>query len=89
MKVILDGIPLGEIEQKQRQPGEFFSRLVGIRLSSDGNLEPLYIPLLRISCRAGQLLVEINSDRPLVYITLWARPPFINIFRFPWKTATD
>ncbi len=88
MKVFLDDIPLGDVPAPNRQRGEFFPRLVGVRVSSDGNLwTPLYIPLVRVNIRAGQVLIEINSNRPLVYITLQARRPFVNIFRFDWDKA--
>lgn len=92
MRVYLENIPVGDIPQPRRRPGEFFPRLVGIRLSGDRNwpaVEPLYIPLVRIRCRAGQVLVEINSDRPLFYITLQARRPFVSVFRFPWELEPE
>ncbi len=86
MKVYLDNIPLGDVPVPIRKPGEFFPRLVVVRVSSDGNLgDTVYIPRLRIQRRAGQVLIEINGDRPLVYITLQRRKPFINVFRFDWK----
>lgn len=92
MKLYLDNLPLGDVPGPRRQPGEFFPRLVGVRVSSARNsrldwidVEPLYIPLVRIRAQAGQVLVEINSTRPLVYITLQRRKPFIHIFRFQWK----
>ncbi len=88
MKLFIDNLPYGELEMPKTRPGEFFPRLVGIRVSGAGNwldIEPLYIPALRVSRRAGQVLIEINSSRPLVYITLQARRPFINVFRFPWE----
>ncbi len=86
MKVYLDNIPLGDVPAPIRQRGEFFPRLVVVRVSSDGNLgDTVYIPRLRIQRRAGQVFIEINGDRPLVYITLQRRKPFINVFRFDWK----
>ncbi len=88
MKVYLDNIPMGDVPGPERKSGEFFPRLIGLRVSRDGNywaeIEPVYIPRLRIHAQAGQLMIEINGDRPLAYITLWARPPFINIFCFQW-----
>lgn len=93
MKLFLDNIPLGDVPGPTRQPGEFFPRLVGFRLSSDGkcweSIEPVYIPLVRFQRRAGQVLIDINSDRPLVYITLQARRPFISIFRFDWRGSDE
>lgn len=103
MKFFLDNIPMGDVPGPTRQPGEFFPRLVGLRVSIDGNrgtvvpggtgvpstpwadIEPLYIPLVRVHRRAGQVMVEINSNRPLLYITLQVRRPFINVFRFEWE----
>ncbi len=86
MKVYLDNIPLGEVPAYARQVGEFFPRLVGVRVSSEGNIsEPVYIPLLRFQRRAGQIYIEINTDRPLIYIPLQRRRPFFNIFRFDWS----
>lgn len=91
MKVFLDNLPLGDIPGPPRQPGTFFQRLVAVRLSSAGNqpgvwldVEPVYIPLLRVHRNAGQVMIEINSSRPLVYITLQLRPPYLHVFRFPW-----
>lgn len=85
MKIYLDNIPLGEVSQVRLQRGEFFPQLVAVRVSGDGNMEAVYIPRVRFQRRAGQVLIEINSDRPLVYITLQARRPFIHIFRFQWE----
>jgi hypothetical protein len=88
MKVFLDNIPMGDVPGPQTKPGEFFPRLVGLRVSRDGNywvgIEPVYIPLVRIHRQAGQILIEINTDRPLAYITLQARRPFFNFFKFQW-----
>ena len=94
MKVLWDGLPIDEVPDRTYKPGEFFTRLVGVRVSSDGNagaprltVEPLYIPLLRVSRRAGQVYIEINSySRPLVYITLQKRKPYLSLFRFPWES---
>lgn len=87
MKILWEGIPIDEVPEKRRKPGELFTRLVGVDVSSDGNLVvPLYIPLVRWQCRAGQVFIEINSySRPLAYITLQGRWPYIYIFRFPWE----
>lgn len=89
MKLYLDNVPMGDVPGPALQPGEFFPRLVGFRISSAGNwadsLEPVYIPALRLSRRAGQVMIELNSHRPLMYITLQARRPFLHIFRFPWR----
>jgi hypothetical protein len=96
MKFYLDNIPLGDVPEPECQPGEFFPRLVGVAVRSANavsgagkynnmDVEPIYIPLLRVQRRAGQIWVEINSDRPLFYITLQRRRPFFNIFRFEWE----
>lgn len=86
MKVYWDRIPIDDVPNRIRRPGELFTRLVGLNVSSDGkSVEPLYVPLVRLHRRAGQVLVEINSDRPLVYLTLQRRRPFLNIFVFPWR----
>lgn len=91
MKLYLDNIPMGDVPGPRRQLGEFFPQLVGIKVSRGGDgplhdvdIEPLYVPRLRISRRAGQVMIEINSDRPLAYITLQRRAPYIHVFRFPW-----
>ncbi len=90
MKVILGNLPMGDVPEAKRKAGEFFPRLVALRVltTSDGNwldYEPVYIPVVRVQRRAGQVIIEINSDRPLAYLTLQARKPFINLFRFPWR----
>jgi hypothetical protein len=93
MKVFLDNIPMGVVPGPCRKAGEFFPRLVGLVVRGTGtpgeinwiDVEPLYIPLLRLQRRAGQVLVEINGDRPLVYITLQLRKPFLHVFCFPWR----
>ncbi len=106
MKFFVDGIPYGDVPAPKPRPGEFFPRVVGLRVSHAGNrrsafpggedgttvgnwlnIEPLYIPIVRVTKRAGQIFIEINSTRPLVYITLQARRPWVNIFRFPWEEA--
>jgi len=97
MKLFLDNIPMGDVPGPQTKPGEFFPRLVGFvvrsanAVSCDGNywidVEPIYVPLLRISRRAGQVLIEINSkERPLAYITLQSRKPYVHLFRFDWNS---
>ncbi len=90
-RVIFDGVPVGEVPDRRRKPGELFSRLVGVMVSSDGNyIEPLYIPLVRWRCQAGQVFIEINSySRPLAYITLQRRKPFLSIYRFPWRLLDE
>ncbi len=88
MKFFVDGIPYGDVPAPKPRPGEFFPRVVGLRVSHVGNwldIEPLYIPLVRVQKRAGQIFIEINGTRPLVYITLQARRPWVNIFRFQWE----
>lgn len=81
---------MGDVPGPMAKPGEFFPQLVGLQVSRDGNywvsIEPIYIPLVRIHRQAGQILIEINSDRPLAYITLQARRPFINVFKFDWSS---
>jgi hypothetical protein len=84
MKIYLEYIPIDDLPTRIKRPGEWFTRLIAVQVSNDGNCTPLYIPLVRFQRRAGQILIEINSDRPLVYITLQARRPFFNVFRFPW-----
>jgi hypothetical protein len=86
MKIYWEHITVEEVPNRIRRPGEFFTRLVGVNVSSAGNCEPIYIPLLRVHRQAGQLLIEINTDRPLAYITIQVRPPYISVFRFQWET---
>lgn len=92
MKLFLDNLPLGDAPKPACNPGEFFPRVIGYRVSRDGNssfdwldIQPVYIPALRIQRRAGQVIIEINSTRPLAYITLQRRPPFFHLFVFPWR----
>ncbi len=90
MKLFLDNIPMGDVPGPQTKPGEFFPRLVGFRVSCDGNqwadIEPIYVPLVRVSRRAGQVLIEVNSkERPIAYIALQAQNPVLQFFRFPWE----
>jgi hypothetical protein len=99
MKLFLNNLPMGDVSGPTRKRGEFFLRLAGFRVlvscgnQSDGkdwaSIEPIYIPLVRIHRQAGQILIEVNSDRPLAYITLQARRPFINMFRFPWDSLDN
>lgn len=86
MKVFWERIPVDEVPNRIHRPGELFTRLVGVNVSSDGkSVEPLYIPLVRFHQQAGQVMIEVNSNRPLAYITLQWRKPVINVFVFPWK----
>jgi hypothetical protein len=86
MRVFCDRIPVDEVPDRVWRKGELFTRLAAVNLSSDGKaVEPLYIPLLRWQVRAGQVFIEINSSRPLFYITLQRRAPYLSIFRFPWE----
>jgi hypothetical protein len=89
LRLFLDNLYLGDVPGPERKSGEFFPRLVGLRVSSDGNYEPIYIPRIRIHSQAGQILIEVNSNRPLAYITLQFRPPFLNFFRFQWQELED
>jgi hypothetical protein len=93
LRLFYQNIPYTTLEKPARQKGEFFPHLVGFNiLSIDGKwieAEPIYIPRLRIQRRAGQVWIEINSDRPLVYITLQGKRPWIYIFRFPWESPDE
>jgi hypothetical protein len=86
MKIYQDRILVDEVPDKSRQPGEFFPRLVGINVSSDGKYwEPIYMPLIRWQKGAGQFTLWVNSSkRPLWVITIDHRWPFIQVFKFDW-----
>lgn len=86
MKILLEGFPIDEVPTRIRRPGELFTRLVGVNIYDEGRtVEPVYMPLARVSIRAGQAFIEINGSRPLLYITLQRRRPFVSVFRFPWE----
>lgn len=88
VRVQWEGLSVEAFPYLIHRPGEFFTRLVGVDVSNVGNYVsavPLYIPLVRWRRKAGQVFIEINSWRPLVYITLQRRPPYLSVFRFPWE----
>ena len=86
MNVYWNGLPVDQFPSHIRRPGELFTRLVGVDVSSDGkSAVPQYIPLIRWRKQAGQTFIEINSTRPLVYITFQWRHPYIHVFIFPWR----
>jgi hypothetical protein len=97
MRIFLDEVPLGDVPGPVHRLGELFPRLVGVRLSSAGNgkvrwldIAPIYMPLVRISHQAGQIFIEVNDyTKPIYYITLRRRRPFVSIFRFPWEEERD
>ncbi len=98
MKVFRDRILIDEVPDIRRRPEgkrsswEFFPRLVGINVSSDGNpdpmylaVEPVYMPLVRADRGEGSTVIWVNSrERPLWMITLARRWPFIQFFRYNW-----
>lgn len=92
MKVYYEHVPL-EPPSYSQEPGEFFPRLVGVRIFMVGNtpnVDPIYLPVVRIRRWGGQLQVEINWDRPLVFICFQRRKPFVYVHIFdeapaePW-----
>lgn len=87
MKILWEGLPINEVPDHTHQPGAFFTRLVGVSVSSDGkSVEPLYMPLVRVQHRAGQIFIELTDySRPIAYLALQRRPPYWTFFRFPWE----
>jgi hypothetical protein len=91
MKIYWERILIDEVPSRPeggRKGIELFSRLVGVELSGAGNslsVVPLYMPLVRVLCQAGQVRIEITDwQRPRAYITLQRRQPYVHLFYFPW-----
>lgn len=103
MKIYYEDILIDDIPHKGRKAGDFFPRLVGVRISNVqarnaerfgiGNLvhvEPIYLPLVSIDVRPGATYIWVNgASRPLALITLTRRFPFINVFRFDWSKIEE
>ena len=88
MKIFHDRILVDEVPVHRQRPGEFFSRLVGVNLSSDGkyiSAEPIYMPLVRVQKGECQITIWVNNyERPLWMVFLSRRWPIIRVFRYNW-----
>ncbi len=95
MKLIINGVPYGEVSD--RRGFHPFSRLVGLKVSTSGTvladsieIEPIYLPFVKVERRPDVLYIWLNWDaKPQALITFYPKRLRFTYFRFRWTELDE
>jgi hypothetical protein len=90
MKIFLDRVQAKDFGLFRRKKGQFLSRLIGFNITGrDVHIEPVYLPVLKVSREGGIAILEFSLARPLLMVVLMPVWPFVHIERVSGMQLED